>query len=179
LLTLVYLIFHDSKLFSIITIVRSITGDTRGGCLSVKKHEDDGRRAEVIFSYTDRVAELCAQDFLNIILNFVETAVSLRRKLLATTVQVQHHHHHHQEPATATVVVGTTTTTNVLFASSPSSSSSKTSTTTASSITRTTDCDDNSSNKTAAENSNGSPQKRTCKLPTITIVDERERGDLV
>jgi hypothetical protein len=118
--------------YSFVCICICVTGDTRGGALSVKKHEhceeddDDGlgrrARAEVIFSYTDRVAELCAQDFFNIILNFVETAVSLRRKLLATSsaaavvqVQVQQQ----QQPQLAAA-----TTNHVLFASSSSSSSS-------------------------------------------------------
>jgi hypothetical protein len=35
-----------------------------------------------MFSYTDRVPEVSARDFSNILLNFVETAVSLREKLL-------------------------------------------------------------------------------------------------
>jgi hypothetical protein len=36
-----------------------------------------------MFSYTDRVAEVSARDFTNILLNFVETAVNLREKLMA------------------------------------------------------------------------------------------------
>lgn len=53
---------------------------TRGGCLAVKTH-DDGRQ-EVLFSYTDRICEVSSMEFTNILLNFVETAVILRRKLL-------------------------------------------------------------------------------------------------
>jgi hypothetical protein len=64
-----------------------LQGDTRGGCLSAKKHEDG--KAEVLFSYTDRVSEVSAQDFCNILLNFVETAVSLRSKLVAEDFSAQ------------------------------------------------------------------------------------------
>jgi hypothetical protein len=35
-----------------------------------------------MFNYTDRVAEVSARDFTNILLNFVETAVNLREKLM-------------------------------------------------------------------------------------------------
>lgn len=37
-----------------------------------------------MFSYTDRVPEVSAHDFSNILLNFVETAVRMREKLLTT-----------------------------------------------------------------------------------------------
>lgn len=59
--------------------------DTRGGCLSIRRHSigvnDIGNKGEVMFSYTDRVADLSARDFSNILLNFVETSVVLRDKL--------------------------------------------------------------------------------------------------
>ena len=53
--------------------------DTRGGCLSVKRNI--AGQPEVMFSYTDRVAEITARDFANIIVNFAETAVLIRKKL--------------------------------------------------------------------------------------------------
>lgn len=56
-----------------------LQGETRGGCLSVRS-TDLGR--EIMFSYTDRVAEVSARDFTNIFLNFVETSVRLREKLM-------------------------------------------------------------------------------------------------
>jgi Tir chaperone protein (CesT) family len=56
-----------------------LQGDTRGGCLSVRSHSG---HKEIMFSYTDRVPEVSARDFSNILLNFVETAVTLREKLL-------------------------------------------------------------------------------------------------
>jgi hypothetical protein len=55
------------------------SGDTRGGCLSVKRNNDG--QAEVMFSYTDRVTEINARDFVHIIMNFAETAVVVRKKL--------------------------------------------------------------------------------------------------
>ena len=74
------------------------TGDTRGGCLSIR-HDDDhdeeetnrsddarsSRRPEILFSYTDRVREVGAQDFTNILLNFLDTAKSLRERLVQAT----------------------------------------------------------------------------------------------
>jgi len=54
--------------------------DTRGGCLSVRKHEDG--RSELVFSYTDRVREITASDFTNILRSFIETSQSLRSELL-------------------------------------------------------------------------------------------------
>lgn len=60
-------------------------GDTRGGCLSVKKNSDG--QSEVMFSYTDRVAEICASDFNNILLNFLDTTLKLRQKLLQRSGQ--------------------------------------------------------------------------------------------
>lgn len=56
-----------------------LQGETRGGCLSVRS-TNFGR--EIMFSYTDRVAEVSARDFTNIFLNFVETSVRLREKLM-------------------------------------------------------------------------------------------------
>ena len=53
--------------------------DTRGGCLSVKRNNSG--QPEVMFSYTDRVAEITARDFVNIIINFTETAVLIKKKL--------------------------------------------------------------------------------------------------
>ena len=47
--------------------------------MSVRKHSG---RKEIMFSYTDRVPEVSARDFSNILLNFVETSVTLRDKLM-------------------------------------------------------------------------------------------------
>jgi U-box domain len=57
-----------------------LQGDTRGGCLSIRSKESGCD--EIMFSYTDRVPEVSARDFSNILLNFVETSVVLREKLL-------------------------------------------------------------------------------------------------
>lgn len=56
-----------------------LQGDTRGGCLSIRTHENG--ESELLFSYTDRVREVGAKDFNNILLNFVDTALSLRNRL--------------------------------------------------------------------------------------------------
>lgn len=56
-----------------------LQGDTRGGCLSIRNNHDS---KEIMFSYIDRVPEVSARDFSNILLNFVETSVVLREKLL-------------------------------------------------------------------------------------------------
>jgi U-box domain len=81
------------------------TGETRGGCLSIKRLEDDGERPsskagssssqgsseEVVFSYNDRVDEVGSRDVRNILLNFVETALSLKdtfeQMMMATTTE--------------------------------------------------------------------------------------------
>lgn len=57
-----------------------LQGDTRGGCLSIRKNNSSDQ--EIMFSYTDRVPEISARDFSNILLNFVETSMVLREKLL-------------------------------------------------------------------------------------------------
>lgn len=44
---------------------------------------------EIMFSYTDRVPEVSARDFSNILLNFVETSVMLRDKLMDGMEQPQ------------------------------------------------------------------------------------------
>jgi hypothetical protein len=66
------------------------TGYARNGLLSSKLHDDGSE--EVIFSYFDAVHELSAQSFLNIIINFVETAAILRSKLqlLTRLKELQH-----------------------------------------------------------------------------------------
>jgi hypothetical protein len=40
-----------------------------------------GLGSEIRFSYVDRVQEISLRDFRNIMENFVETAISLRRKI--------------------------------------------------------------------------------------------------
>lgn len=40
-----------------------------------------GLGSEILFSYVDRVQEISSRDFRNIMENFVETAISLRRKI--------------------------------------------------------------------------------------------------
>ena len=57
------------------------TGHTRGGCLSLRNH-DGADREEVIFSYMDRVPELDAKVFRNVLLNFIETATLLRDQFM-------------------------------------------------------------------------------------------------
>ena len=63
-----------------------LQGDTRGGCLSIRRHvtasSNRNKKGEIMFSYTDRVSEISAHDFSNVLLNFVETAVALRDKLV-------------------------------------------------------------------------------------------------
>lgn len=61
-----------------------LQGDTRGGCLSIRSKETGD---EIMFSYTDRVPEVSARDFSNILLNFVETSVVLREKLLKAPLE--------------------------------------------------------------------------------------------
>jgi hypothetical protein len=61
-----------------------LQGDTRGGCLSIRSKEAGD---EIMFSYTDRVPEVSARDFSNILLNFVETSVVLREKLLKAPLE--------------------------------------------------------------------------------------------
>jgi hypothetical protein len=61
-------------------LVYSFPGETRGGCLATTKNLDG--RSEVVFSYSDRIPEVNADDFRTVLNNFVETAASLRNKLL-------------------------------------------------------------------------------------------------
>jgi hypothetical protein len=58
----------------------SFPGETRGGCLATTRNLDG--RSEVVFSYSDRIPEVNADDFRTVLNNFVETAASLRNKLL-------------------------------------------------------------------------------------------------
>eukprot|EP00521_Asterionellopsis_glacialis_P014571 CAMPEP_0195293276 /NCGR_PEP_ID=MMETSP0707-20130614/12087_1 /TAXON_ID=33640 /ORGANISM="Asterionellopsis glacialis, Strain CCMP134" /LENGTH=289 /DNA_ID=CAMNT_0040353953 /DNA_START=202 /DNA_END=1071 /DNA_ORIENTATION=+ len=53
--------------------------ETRGGCLSVQKTSFG---SEILFSYMDRVFELSAQDFQNILENFIDTTTKLRKQIL-------------------------------------------------------------------------------------------------
>jgi len=46
--------------------------ETRGGCISLDPMND-----EVMFSYSDRVSEVAATDFRNILENFIDTALTL------------------------------------------------------------------------------------------------------
>jgi hypothetical protein len=57
-----------------------LLGETRGGCLATTKNQDG--RSEVVFSYSDRIPEVNADDFRTVLNNFVDTAASLRDKLL-------------------------------------------------------------------------------------------------
>jgi hypothetical protein len=57
-----------------------LSGETRGGCLATTRNLDG--RSEVVFSYSDRIPEVNADDFRTVLNNFVETAASLRNKLL-------------------------------------------------------------------------------------------------
>ncbi len=50
--------------------------ETRGGCLSLDPMND-----EVMFSYSDRVAEITSTDFRNILENFIDTALTLSKAL--------------------------------------------------------------------------------------------------
>jgi hypothetical protein len=59
----------------------SLQGQTRGGLLSSKKR-GDGADEVIIFSYVDNVNDIRESEFLHILLNFVDTAASLRSKLL-------------------------------------------------------------------------------------------------
>lgn len=68
------------------SLKKFIAGDTRGGCLSVRRHSG---RQEIMFSYTDRIPEVSSRDFSNILLNFVETSMALRDKLMKGMEQPQ------------------------------------------------------------------------------------------
>lgn len=71
-------------------------GDTRGGCLSIKKHDRTSAgvaansagviastaNQEVVFSYNDCVDSITSSAFGNILLNFVQTAFAIRGELL-------------------------------------------------------------------------------------------------
>jgi hypothetical protein len=48
--------------------------------LSTKKHENG--TYDIFFSYSDRINEISAADFCNIVPNFIETASRLRSKLV-------------------------------------------------------------------------------------------------
>jgi hypothetical protein len=63
-----------------LTRLYSFLGETRGGCLSTTRNLDG--RSEVLFSYSDRIPEVTADDFRTTLFNFVETAASLRQKLM-------------------------------------------------------------------------------------------------
>ena len=71
------------KLYQRALELNFLQGETRGGCISIRKNST-GRNSkdEIMFSYTDRVSEISGRDFSNILLNFVETAVVLRDKLI-------------------------------------------------------------------------------------------------
>jgi len=85
----------DVQLHSNSSFSSSHIGETRGGCLSIKKHRRPGNAVdgsqgegsadeeEVVYSYNDRVDEITFLDFRNILLNFVQTAFALRPKLLS------------------------------------------------------------------------------------------------
>jgi hypothetical protein len=66
--------FNNSD-YECLLFLRYVSG---GGSLSVRKLE---LGSEILFSYVDRVQEISSRDFRNIIENFVETAISLRRKI--------------------------------------------------------------------------------------------------
>jgi hypothetical protein len=66
----------------------SLQGQTRGGLLSSKNCGSDGVEV-ILFSYVDNVNEICEREFLHILMNFVDTAVSLRSKLLSVAFQQQ------------------------------------------------------------------------------------------
>ena len=59
--------------------ISSFPGETRGGCLATTRNSDG--RPEVVFSYSDRI-EVTIDDFRTVFNNFVETAASLRNKIL-------------------------------------------------------------------------------------------------
>jgi hypothetical protein len=92
------------------------SGGTRGGCLSLtncnkqqqqpplnptpskqeqSNHGDDRSNGsntlvledEIMFSYTDRILEVTARDFSNILFNFIETCIHLRTELLTVGMQ--------------------------------------------------------------------------------------------
>ena len=55
---------------------------TGGGTLSVKRYENGSY--DIFFSYSDRVDEISATDFCNIVPNFIETAARLKGKFYGT-----------------------------------------------------------------------------------------------
>jgi hypothetical protein len=88
----------------------SLQGQTRGGLLSTRKRGgDEGAEEVIIFSYVDNVNDISASEFLHILLNFVDTAVSLRSKLLllASTGQEQELKRNTTDSATDSLVVKT------------------------------------------------------------------------
>ena len=48
--------------------------------MSIKKH--DSGKYDIFFSYSDRIDEISAADFCNIVPNFIETAARLRSKFM-------------------------------------------------------------------------------------------------
>jgi hypothetical protein len=73
---------HRVQLYRTALEMNFLQGETRGGCLSVRTHDDGD--SELLFSYTDRVRDIGAEDFTNILLNFVSTMLTLRSKLLSS-----------------------------------------------------------------------------------------------
>ena len=79
--------------------------ETRGGCISIDPVND-----EIMFSYTDRIAEVNATDFRNILENFIESSLNMYKELDKISAQggqsevstsqdvpaefMMHHHHH-------------------------------------------------------------------------------------
>jgi len=51
-----------------------------GGTLSIKKHPSG--QYDIFFTYSDRIAEISAADFCNIMPNFIETAAKLKERFL-------------------------------------------------------------------------------------------------
>lgn len=76
------LIFFSQSFYFLICL--DITG---GGTLSVKKH--DSGSYDIFFSYSDRLDEIAAGDFCNIVPNFIETASRLKAKFLSPMQQHQ------------------------------------------------------------------------------------------
>ncbi|CAB9507325.1 U-box domain-containing protein 12 [Seminavis robusta] len=62
-----------------------IHSETRGGTLSLKKHGNG--QYDIYFSYSDRIGEISAADFCNIVPNFIETALRLKGRLLGEKPQ--------------------------------------------------------------------------------------------
>lgn len=56
-----------------------------GGTLSIKKHESG--QYDIFFTYSDRINEIAAADFCNIVPNFIETAARLKGRFLGSDHQ--------------------------------------------------------------------------------------------